>query len=149
VISKFESDTKFAKIEQMNNVIGLLDKLKVMSHSNTVGVQNPYWATRDQLRKITAINQGKYESVSKFYEWFKGQADVITGHWGNFYPNKLAESTDNKKKKKSADVSKEKCLTMIFLARACKVRFSTLKTSLNNKYLAGKDNFPAKPCRPL
>jgi hypothetical protein len=34
---------------------------------------------------------------------------------------------------------------MIFLAGAgaCKVRFSTLKTSLNNEYLAGKDNYPA------
>jgi hypothetical protein len=34
----------------------------------------------DQLRKITAINQGKYESVSNFYEQFKGQADIINHH---------------------------------------------------------------------
>ena len=32
---------------------------------------------------------------------------------------------------------------MIFLAGTCKVRFGTLKTSLNNEYLAGKDNYPA------
>jgi hypothetical protein len=118
VISKLESDTEFAKIEQTNNVVGLLDMLKVMSHS-TAGVQNPYWAMQDQLRKITAINQGKYESVSKFYERFKGQADVIKEHLGKFYPTKLAASTDNNKKKETADESQEKLLTMIFLARAC------------------------------
>jgi hypothetical protein len=37
-----ERDTnKCAKIEQNNDVVGLLDMFKVMSHS-TVGVQNPY-----------------------------------------------------------------------------------------------------------
>jgi hypothetical protein len=46
VISKLESDTEFATIEQKNDVVGLLDMLKVMSHS-TVGVQNPYWAMQD------------------------------------------------------------------------------------------------------
>jgi hypothetical protein len=37
VISKLESNTKFTKIEQKNNVIGLLDMLKVMFHSTGRG----------------------------------------------------------------------------------------------------------------
>jgi hypothetical protein len=58
--------------------------------------------------------------VSKFYERFKGQADVIRGHWGKFDPPNLAASTDNKKKVESGEESQGKLLTMIFLARACK-----------------------------
>lgn len=138
VKSKLGSDPTFATIEQENNIIGLLGLLKVMSHS-TAGVQEPYWAMQNQLRLIIAMNQGPYETVSNYHDRFKGQAEVITGQWGDFYPSKLAASTSTTDKKASSD----KLLTMIFLAGACKKRFGNLKMSLNNEYLAGKDNYPA------
>jgi hypothetical protein len=138
VKSRLESTPMFAETEQTNDVIGLLTMLKKMSHS-TDGVQEPYWALQNVLRRLTAMNQGKHETVANYYNKFKNQAKVIAGQWGEFYPPNLTVSNSAADRKES----QEKLLTMIFLAGACKHRFGTLKGNLNNNYLAGKDNYPA------
>jgi hypothetical protein len=62
-----------------------------MSHS-TDGIQEPYWALQNVLRRLTAMNQGKHETVANYYNTFKNQAKVIAGQWGEFYPPNLTVS---------------------------------------------------------
>lgn len=138
MISRLEANPSFADIEKTDDVIGLLDMLKATSHSKA-DVQEPYWALQQDVRRLTALNQGKHETVANYYNKFRYQADVIAGQWGLFYPPLLAASDSDEDTK----ASNEKLLTMIFLAGSCKHRYGNLKMQLNNAYLAGKDNYPA------
>jgi hypothetical protein len=99
---------------------------------------------QDQLRKITAINQGKYESMClSFMNGSKAKLMSLQDIGETSTPIKKLKVLITRRIKSSADESQDKLLTMIFLARVCKVRFSTVKTSLNNEYLVNKDNYPA------
>jgi hypothetical protein len=49
------------------------------------------------------MKQGSCKSVSSYHDRFKGQAEVILGQWGDFYPPKLAAGTSDTDEKQSSD----------------------------------------------
>lgn len=66
VKSNLESDDDFAEMEQNDDVVGLMAKLKEMAFS-TAGVQDPFWNLQNLLRRLTVLNQGTSESVTNYH----------------------------------------------------------------------------------
>jgi len=137
VKSNLESDDDFADLEQNDDVVGLMAKLKEMAFS-TAGIQDPFWNLQNLLRRLTVMNQGTSESVTNYHKRFLASTQVIEAMWGMFVPTRLvAGDTDDDKKN-----ARDKLLAMFFLAGADKKRFGKLVEDLNNAYLSGKDNYP-------
>jgi hypothetical protein len=90
------------------------------------------------MQRLLAINQGPREPVTNYYRRFFSTTEVIEQQWGKFYPEKLAVSASDADKK----VTRDKYLSMIFLAGADKARFGMLIEDLNNSSLAGNDQYP-------
>jgi hypothetical protein len=90
------------------------------------------------MRRLLAINQGPREPVTNYYRGFVSTSEVIEEQWGKFYPEKLAVSTSDADK----NITRDKYLSIIFLAGADRAQFGTLIENLNNSYLAGNDQYP-------
>jgi hypothetical protein len=90
------------------------------------------------MRRLLAINQGPREPVTNYYRQFASTTTVIEEQWGKFYPEKLVVSASDANK----NITRDKYLSMIFLAGADKAQFWTLIEDLNNSYLAGNDQYP-------
>jgi hypothetical protein len=138
VKSKLESELGYGTLEINDDVVGLLRQLKQMAFASG-GIQHPFCTLKIVMRRLLAINQGPREPVTNYYRRFVSATKVIEDQWGKFYPDKLALSASDADK----DITRDKYLSMIFLARADKVRFGTLIEDLNNSYLAGNDQYPA------
>jgi hypothetical protein len=135
---KLQSDkTKFEQLEVDYDVAGLLKQLKMMAFGDG-GDQNKVWSLQLALRRLTAINQGPSESVTRYYKRFIGASEVIEEQWGDFVPPKLVSG--NSAADKAA--ARGKIMSMIFLAGADKKRYGKLLDDLNNWYLGGTDKYP-------
>ena len=135
--SRLESDPDFDDLEDKDDVVGLLEKLHVMSFT-TAGAQQPYWALQQVLKRFVAINQGPQESLGNYHKRFQALAKVVEIQWGDFYPEKLTTGNQPDDKK----TAETKMLMMFFLAGVDKRRYGNLLDDFNNQYLAGKDNYP-------
>jgi hypothetical protein len=130
-------DSKFADIAKNNDVIALLRKLRELSHDCSDS-QEPVWSSVLVLRRLLLCHQQPKDTVMLYTQRFKSLAKVVESQWGAFYPIKLCNST------KADDIAKfkEKTLVMIYLHNACNQRYASLKESLNNNYISGKNNYP-------
>ena len=115
VKSRLANDSVFATLEQNDDVVGLLKKLKEFAFS-TGGVQEPFWTLQGVLRHLMAINQGPNETVTNYHQRFLATTKVIEEQLGEFCTVKLSISTNADDKKAARD----KLLSMIFLAGADK-----------------------------
>jgi hypothetical protein len=133
--SRLVNEIEYNSLEDNDDVVGLLNKLKEMAFS-TAGVEHPCWALQAVLKRLTAINQAPNESVANYYRRFLALTEVTEAHWGPLVPTKMVTSTITKTD------ARQQTLSMIFLAGADKKRFGPLTEGLHNSYLAKKDDYP-------
>jgi hypothetical protein len=124
-----------AELEVNRDVVGLLRKLEQMAFS-TGRDQDEFLTLNLSLRRLVAIQQGPKEHTAKYYKRFTVAADVLTGHWGEFYPPKLVKDELTK------ELAQDRFLARILLMGADKGRFGTLLDELNNNYIAGNNRYP-------
>jgi hypothetical protein len=130
-----ENGNGMADLEADRDVVGLLKLLEKMAFS-TGGDQDPFLTLNLSLRRLVAIQQGPKENTAKYYKRFRVAADVLTGHWGEFYPPKLVTTELTK------ELTQDRFLARILLMGADKGRFGKLLDELNNNYIAGTDRYP-------
>jgi hypothetical protein len=63
-------------------------------------------------------------------------SEVLTGHWGEFYPSKLVKNGLTKEQ------AQDRFFARILLMGYDKGRFGTLLDKLNNNYIGGTDQYP-------
>jgi len=131
-------DPEYPDIAKKNDVIKLLAKLRKMSHE-CAEAQDPTWSAVLVLRRLLSCQQQPKDSVMIYTQRFKSLAKVVEAQWGEFYPTKLFPSTKKDDKAKAS----EKTLVMIYLHNADNTRYGSLKESLNNSYISGKDLYPS------
>ena len=95
VLSKLESDEEYAKLEKNRDIVGLLKKLKTMAFL-TGGVQDPFWALQNVLKRLVGINQGKEEMVDNYKKRFLAMTQVLKQQWGKFVQQNLPKMRQKK-----------------------------------------------------
>jgi hypothetical protein len=86
-----ENGNGSTQLETDCDVIDLIKKLEEMAFS-TGGDLDPFLVLNLSLRRLVAIQQGPpKEHTAKYHARFKTSANVLTGHWGEFYPPKLVK----------------------------------------------------------
>ena len=162
VKSKLADDSGFDELEQKDDVVGLLAKLKEMAFQST-GVQHPALTLQSKLRRLTAINQGPNEQTANYHKRLEATAEE---QWGPLCPHNLSVSIEElleddedaeeqtteiqkveladklKELKQAQKQARDELLAMIFMAGADKKRYGKLMEEYNNAYLAGKDLYP-------
>jgi hypothetical protein len=103
---------------------------------STSGDQDPFLTLHLSLRCLMAIQQGHKENTAKYYKRFRVAADVLMGHWGEFYPPKLVTTELTK------ELTQDRFLARILLMGADKIHFGKLLNELNNNYISGTDQYP-------
>ena len=159
VKSKLDDDPEFDKLEQDDDVVGLLAKLKQMAFQST-GAEHPVWTQQNKLRRLTAINQGPNEQTANYHKRLEATAEVIEEQWGPLCPHKvkvdledLLEGDDTtiekvelqaklEALKEAHNKARDELLAMIMMAGADKKRYGKLLEDYHNAYLAGKDQYP-------
>lgn len=136
--NKLRNDSEVTKLEQDDDVAGLLTKIKAMIFSME-DVQHPFWTAQIGLRRFTALFQGPGESPDSYYKRYLLIVKVLEEQWGEMYPDKLC--TDDTAD--AARVARDKFMAAHFLGGANRQRYGKLLDELNNSYLAKKDNYPA------
>ncbi len=90
VRDELEKDARFKKIEMDSDVVGLVEILREMVHSN-VGRKEPNWALVEVLKQVLSLHQQKNDSITHYYQRFSSAAQVLTTQWGPFYPPSQVE----------------------------------------------------------
>jgi hypothetical protein len=135
VINWLEQGRGLDKLEEDRDVVGLLKLLKEMAFSDG-GDRDPFLNVTMSLRKLAMIQQGTKEPTAKYYQRLRTAADVLIGHWGDFFPSKLIDQHITKEE------AGDRLLARIFLAGSDKGRFGSLQEELNNAYVGGTDRYP-------
>ena len=125
VLSKLASDEDCQALEENDDALGSLAKLKEMAFS-TGGVRHPHMALQEVMRKLIIINQGEKEQLSRYHKRFLTATQVIEETWGPFYPVKLVADGNEDDIKQARD----SMLAMIFSAGADSNRHGKLLNTL-------------------
>jgi len=127
------------KLEDDNDVIGLLDMIKESVH-NAGGVLNKFVIMQSLNRTLHGRNntQRHNESLNEHRKRFLQQVEVVEAVWGELDPP--CHENDNEKDKKSA---RNQCLASLFLGGTDQARYKAAVDELNNSYVLGKDVYPA------
>lgn len=134
--SKVESLPEFDKLEQDDDVIGLLAKMKELAFS-TGGNQYDFWITQAQMKKLINLRQDPKESLNNFSKRFLAQQEVTEEVWGKLIPNKLKG-----KPTKEQEEGGKKFLACLFLAGVDRVRYKKAINDLNNDFVQGTMSYP-------
>ena len=135
VRSWLENTGGLTQLEVNRDVLGLLAKLEEMAFS-TGGVQDLYVTVTLGLKRLTGLQQGPKESVARYHKRFMISAQVLDGHWGNFFPTKFVKQGVTKEE------VQDRLQGRMLLLGADKGRFGSLIEDLNNKFIGGTDNYP-------
>jgi len=131
--------TELEKLEDDNDVIGLLDTIKELVY-NAGGVRNKFVIM--QLLNRTLHGRGTpqrpNESLNENGKRFMQQVEVVEAVWGKLVPP--CHENDNKKDKESAC---NQCLASLFLGGTDQARYKAAVDELNNNCVLSKDVYPA------
>ena len=79
--------------EDTTNAPKLLELIKQNVHTNK-GAQYEYWALSYAMKKVISLKQGKFESLTAYYNRFIDQVQVTEAQWGNLSPTKMTTTTN-------------------------------------------------------
>jgi len=131
--------TKLEKLEDDNDVTGLLDMIKELVY-NAGGVRNKFVIM--QLLNRTLYGRGNTqrpnESLNEYGKRFLQQVEVVEAVWGKLVPP--CHENDNAKDKESA---RNQYLASLFLGGTDQARYKAAVDELNNNYVLSKDVYPA------
>jgi len=137
---KLESQqTELDKLEDDNNVIGLLDMIKESVY-NAGGVRNKFVIMQSLNRTLYGRNntQRHNESLNEYGKRFLEQVEVVEAVWGKLVPP--CHENDSEKDKMAA---RNQYLASCFLGGTDQTRYKAAVDELNNNYVLGKDVYPA------
>jgi len=131
--------TELDKVEDDNDVIGLLDMIKELVH-NAGGVRNKFVIM--QLLNRTLCGRGNTqrpnESLNECGKRFLQQVEVVEAAWGKLVPP--CHENDNAKGQESA---RNQHLASLFLGGTDQARYKAAVDELNDNCVLGKDVHPA------
>jgi len=131
--------TELEKLEDDNDVIGLLDMIKELV-CNAGGVRNKFVVM--QLLNRTLHGRGNTqrpnESPNEHGKRFLQQVEVVEAAWGKLVPP--CHESDNAKEKESAH---NRCLASLFLGGTDQARCKVAVDELNDNCAIDKDVCPA------
>jgi len=134
--NKVESAATFSALEENDDVVGLLAKLKELAYT-TDNVQYEYWTMQAVMRRFIEMRQEPKESLNEFAKRFLSQLDVTEDVWGRLIPMKMKG-----KPKDEQDRARNKYLACVFLAGVDRSRHGKAVEALNNDYLLGNISYP-------
>ena len=134
--NKVESLPEFDKLEQDDDVIGLLAKMKELAFS-TGSTQYESWTQQAQMRKMINLRQDPKESLNNFSKRFLAQQEVTEEVWGKLIPSKLKG-----KSTKDQEEGGQKFLACLFLAGVDRERYKKAINDLNNDFVQGTNSYP-------
>jgi len=134
--AKIESLPKYEDLEEDDDVVGLLTKIKEIVYS-TENVQYEYWTMQASMRSFMVLKQGDKESLGSFSRRFLAQLEVTEEVWGPLSPMKLKGSATDAQNK-----ARDKFLACVFLAGVDRNRFKAVLDDLNNDFLTGNVSYP-------
>jgi len=131
--------TELEKLEDDNDVIGLLDLIKELVY-NAGGVRNKFVVMQSLNRTLCGRGntQRPNESLNEHGKRFLQQVEVVEAVWGKLVPP--CHESDNTKEKESA---RNQCLASLFLGGMDQARCKAAVDELNNNCVLGKDVHPA------
>ena len=149
LINKLEAQTDCKVVEASANVPRLLEMIKEIAYL-TKGIHCEYWSLSYSSWKVIIIKQGKFESLTAYYNQFMDVVHVAESQWGISFPHKMASTTtgdvvviatDEVERKKTQN----KCLACAFIAGANQQKHGDCIAELNNSYLSGNNKCPKTP----
>ena len=141
VKNQLKNDQDFKSLEEKDDVVGLLEKLRALAYE-TDGIRYKPLMLQEAAHHYMAINQGpNKEGLNNYYNRFVQLTEAVKNQWGNFYPGKLVEG-DKMTAVESIKEAQEKFQAMVFLAGANNVGFGPICRDLQNTYIAGMDKYP-------
>jgi len=131
--------TEFDKLEDNNDVIGLLNMIKELVY-NAGGVRNKFVIMQSLNRTLySRVNtQRPNESLNEYGKRFLQQVEVVEAVWGKLVPP--CHENDSAKEKETA---RNQYLASLFLGGTDQARYKGAVDELNNNYVLGKDMYPA------
>jgi len=131
--------TELEKLEDDNDVIGLLDMIKELV-CNAGGVRNKFIIMQSLNRTLhgSGNTQRPNESPNECDKRFPQQVEVVEAAWGKLVPP--CHENDNTKDQESAH---NQCLASLFLGGTDQARCKAAVDELNNNCVLGEDVCPA------
>ena len=132
---KIEGTDTHEKMEDTDDVVGLLTLIQNLSHGNTT-TQNSFWVTAKHYKKVGTIRQNRNESLPNYYKRWMTMVDVLEGHFGPMIPTKLTTSGIDDSQ------AQERFKACLFLHSVDLKQCGSAIEKLNNQCLTGQDNYP-------
>jgi hypothetical protein len=133
---KVEGLSEFKGMQDSDDVIGLLEKLKGFAYS-TQGVQYEYWTMQSAMRNWINLAQEPNESIEKYGQRFIEQTKVTESMWGLIIPWKT-----NGMDAKEQETAGKKFKACVFLAGVDRRKYRTVIDDLNNDFVKGNMSYP-------
>ena len=134
--NKIESLPDYEQMEQDDDVIELLKKMKELAYS-TDNNQYEYWVMQATMRKMITMKQEAKESLVGFGKRFLAQYEVTQEVWGELIPHKMKG-----KKTEEQETAGKRFLACLFLAGVDRDRYKTAINDLNNDFVQGTVSYP-------
>ena len=135
--SKLEGLATYNELEENDDVVGLLDKIKELVYS-TDNTQYKYWVMQTQVTKLHTMKMSPQDSVEQFGHKFLEQVKVTEASWGGKFIPREAHG----KPTEVQDATRNKYLACLYLAGVDRGRFKKALDDLNNDFLLGNVNYP-------
>jgi hypothetical protein len=158
--NKLESLPKFSNLEEKDDFVGLLKRIKDLVYS-TDNTQYEYWRLQASFVKLANLKQEQKESINGYAKRFLAQVEATESLWGPLVPTaaikrdevQFDEEDDKETRKKimedQAQLDEEerskargKFLACLFLAGSDRERYKTVVDDLGNDFTLGKANYP-------
>lgn len=133
--NKIESMAEYPKLEEDDDVVGLLAMMKQVAFS-AEKVQYEFWTKQAMMRKLITMKQDK-ESITGFHKRFMAQLEVTEQAWGKLIPHEMKG-----KPTAEQEAARDKFLACVFLAGVDRSRSKGAINDLSNDFLGGSDCYP-------
>ena len=134
--NKVESLSEFEKLEEGDDVIGLLKAIRGLAFT-TNKVQYEHWTTRGSMRRLLTMHQFNGENLTNFYKRFMYQVDVVESQWGKLIPTRIVRENAS-----NDEDERKKFIACMFLGGVDRRRYGKFIDEMNNSYVSGQDTYP-------
>jgi len=152
-IAKLESLPEWEDIKNNYQLIKFLETLQAIVYKFE-GQKYAYLSMYQAKKRFYNVYQSDEMTTSEYLEKFKLYLAVIEQYGGSISldPNLIGEelkvkgasldTATDEQQEEAEKIVREKVLAIIFIMNANKTRFNTLKTTLENDYTKGNDQYP-------
>ena len=141
--NKVESDQKFSKLEQDDDVKGLLELIKSFTCANEE-TKYDHWTIEFEINDVIGVRQFESELVVSYHKRLVNLVKVTESKWGLIVPTKMAFANPEYEDKPT-EVTKEtrdEFLACVFLRGLNRKKFGKCLSDSNDSFLTRKNNHP-------